>query len=211
MAGLCIRAAKSHLKGAGTGGWGSGPPSAPGTLRSEKAMSRQDQNTFLYGSNATFIAELYSRYLEDPASVDESWRSFFAELAEQAPDVLKELDGPGWGRERSHVIANGHAEAASGNGHAAAAMPEAPVAAPGRRREQHQAGARAAQRDPGANRGAAHPDQVPPRGQAPPPAALARARGARALPRPPLHRRQALRPRRRRVAHPRARAGDQAR
>ena len=93
-------------------------------------MSRQDQNTFLDGTNATFIAELYSRYLADPASVDESWRSFFAELAEQAPDVLKELDGPGWGRERSHVIANGHAEPASGNGQAAAAVLEAPAAAP---------------------------------------------------------------------------------
>ncbi|HJT07696.1 MAG TPA: 2-oxoglutarate dehydrogenase E1 component, partial [Stellaceae bacterium] len=85
-------------------------------------MSRQDQNSFLYGSNATFIAELYSRFLEDPATVDESWRSFFAELAEQAPDVLKELEGPGWGNTRGHVISNGHAEpAAAGNGHIAAA------------------------------------------------------------------------------------------
>src|ERR1700720_3036522 len=84
-------------------------------------MSRQDQNTFLYGSNATFIAELYSRYLDDPASVDDSWRSFFAELAEQAPDVLKELEGPGWGNARGHVIANGHAEPAASNGHAATA------------------------------------------------------------------------------------------
>src|SRR5260370_34966142 len=93
-------------------------------------MSRQDQNTFLYGTNATFIAELYSRYLADPSSVDESWRSFFAELAEQAPDVLKDLDGPGWGRGRSHGLANGHAEPASGNGQAAAAVLEAPAAAP---------------------------------------------------------------------------------
>src|SRR5690348_4551172 len=86
-------------------------------------MSRQDQNTFLYGSNATFIAELYSRFLEDPATVDESWRSFFAELAEQAPDVLKELEGPGWGNARGHVITNGHVEpAAAGNGHAAVAV-----------------------------------------------------------------------------------------
>src|SRR5689334_12700636 len=105
---------------------GRGPAIRTRQMRSEKAMSRQDQNTFLYGSNATFIAELYSRFLDDPAAVDESWRSFFAELAEQAPDVLKELEGPGWGRERSHVIANGHATAAA-NGHALA---EAPGAAP---------------------------------------------------------------------------------
>src|SRR5689334_19267663 len=101
---------------------GRGPAIRTRQMRSEKAMSRQDQNTFLYGSNATFIAELYSRFLEDPATVDESWRSFFAELAEQAPDVLKELEGPGWGNARGHVITNGHAAPAmAGNGHIAAA------------------------------------------------------------------------------------------
>ncbi len=83
-------------------------------------MSPLDQATFLNGVNATFIAELYARWLEDPASVDASWRSFFADLAEEAPALLKELEGPGWGRERGHVIANGH-----GNGAAAA-----PAAAP---------------------------------------------------------------------------------
>jgi 2-oxoglutarate dehydrogenase E1 component len=88
-------------------------------------MSRLDKTTFLYGPNATFIAELYARYLEDPASVDESWRGFFADLAEEAPDILRELEGPGWAHERSHVIANGHA----GNGHAALAVAPAPAAA----------------------------------------------------------------------------------
>ena len=100
-------------------------PSAPGAMRSEKTMSRQDQNTFLYGSNATFIAELYSRFLDDPGSVDESWRSFFADLSEEAPDILKEMSAPHWGRARGHIIANGHA----GNGQAATALAEAPATA----------------------------------------------------------------------------------
>jgi 2-oxoglutarate dehydrogenase E1 component len=89
-------------------------------------MSLLEQTTFLYGPNATFIAELYARFLENPQSVDQSWRSFFADLAEQAPDVLRELEGPGWGRERGHVIANGAAAPAAGNGHAAA-LAEAPA------------------------------------------------------------------------------------
>jgi 2-oxoglutarate dehydrogenase E1 component len=91
-------------------------------------MSRLDQTTFLNGANATFIAELYSRYLETPSSVDESWRSFFAELGEDGSQVLRELEGPPWGRERSHVIANGH----GGNGSAAVAVAEglAPGAVP---------------------------------------------------------------------------------
>ena len=40
-----------------------------------------DQATFLSGANAGFIAELYARYLDDPAAVDASWAGFFAELA----------------------------------------------------------------------------------------------------------------------------------
>src|SRR5215472_8799210 len=89
-------------------------------------MSRLDQTTFLTGANATFIAELYSRYLEDASAVDESWRAFFAELGEDGSQVLRELQGPPWGRERSHVIANGH----GGNGQAAVATAPAPSAVP---------------------------------------------------------------------------------
>ncbi|HUH84554.1 MAG TPA: 2-oxoglutarate dehydrogenase E1 component [Stellaceae bacterium] len=96
-------------------------------------MPRFDDATFLSGTNATFIAELYARWLEAPAEVDESWRRFFAELAEEAPSLLKELEGPAWSRERGHVITNGH----GGNGSAAAAavaeapaMPAVPGVAP---------------------------------------------------------------------------------
>jgi 2-oxoglutarate dehydrogenase E1 component len=84
-------------------------------------MSRLEQTSFLYGANATFIAELYARYLRDPGSVDPSWGAFFADLSEAAPSVLKELSGPGWAREHSQVIGNGHdGVEARGNGHAPA-------------------------------------------------------------------------------------------
>ena len=80
-----------------------------------------DQTSFLYGANATFIAELYARYLADPNSVDASWASFFAEMADDARAVLGELNGASWARERSQVIGNGAAEARAGNGAAARA------------------------------------------------------------------------------------------
>src|SRR5215469_4064514 len=76
-------------------------------------MSEIDPNTFLSGTNAAFIAELYARYLENPAEVDESWRRFFTELSDPPPAVEKELSGPVWSRERGRIIGNGHA---SGNG-----------------------------------------------------------------------------------------------
>jgi 2-oxoglutarate dehydrogenase E1 component len=37
--------------------------------------------TPLYGGNAEFVDALYEQYLRDPASVDEHWREYFAQLA----------------------------------------------------------------------------------------------------------------------------------
>ena len=36
--------------------------------------------SFLSGSNAAFIEDLYDRYAADPNSVDESWRTLFSSL-----------------------------------------------------------------------------------------------------------------------------------
>src|ERR1700691_2584938 len=100
-------------------------------------MSQFERTSFLSGTNATFIAELYERYLRDPNAVDPSWRGFFADLADQAPSIAKELAGPGWGNGRSHVIANGHGAVAGNgaaqgekalNGHAAEIASETAVA-----------------------------------------------------------------------------------
>jgi len=43
-------------------------------------MADIDGASFLTGANAGFIADLYARFLEDPSSVDESWRRFFSEI-----------------------------------------------------------------------------------------------------------------------------------
>jgi 2-oxoglutarate dehydrogenase E1 component len=42
--------------------------------------------TPLYGGNADFLDALYERYLRDPGSVEEPWRSYFAQLAAGAPE-----------------------------------------------------------------------------------------------------------------------------
>ncbi len=60
-------------------------------------MSRQDANaafalsSFLQGTNATYIDELYARYEQDPASVDTDWQEFFKSLK----------DSPGRRRRRT--------------------------------------------------------------------------------------------------------------
>ncbi|CCE07424.1 2-oxoglutarate decarboxylase, component of the 2-oxoglutarate dehydrogenase complex, thiamin-binding [Bradyrhizobium sp. STM 3843] len=67
-------------------------------------MSRQDANaafalsSFLQGTNATYIDEIYARYEKDPASVDPDWQEFFKSLKDQPADVIKNAEGPSWER-----------------------------------------------------------------------------------------------------------------
>ena len=70
-------------------------------------MADLDGTTFLTGANAGFIVELYTRYLENPASVDESWGRFFSEMKDELPTVLTEMRGPSWGRSAPPMIGNG--------------------------------------------------------------------------------------------------------
>ncbi|GEO81506.1 2-oxoglutarate dehydrogenase E1 component [Pararhodospirillum oryzae] len=64
--------------------------------------------SFLNGANAIYIAEVYSRYLEDPASVDPGWVDFFRDLTSGAPDraddLAGDLLGPSWRPRGNQVI-----------------------------------------------------------------------------------------------------------
>src|SRR2546422_807093 len=59
-------------------------------------MPESHPNNFLSGINAAFIAELYGRFLDDPAAVDPSWRRFFAEVGDDAAALKAERAGPEW-------------------------------------------------------------------------------------------------------------------
>jgi 2-oxoglutarate dehydrogenase E1 component len=67
-------------------------------------MSRQDANaafalsSFLQGTNAPYIDEIYARYEKDPASVDTEWQAFFKGLKDPPADVRKNAEGPSWAR-----------------------------------------------------------------------------------------------------------------
>ncbi|PWC32747.1 2-oxoglutarate dehydrogenase E1 component [Azospirillum sp. TSO35-2] len=55
-----------------------------------------EQTSFLFGSNAGYVAELYARFLADPTNVDPSWNGFFKDLDEDSRAVLDELRGASW-------------------------------------------------------------------------------------------------------------------
>ena len=65
-------------------------------------MTRQEANaaflstSFLHGSNASYIEDLYARYKDDPGSVSGEWQSFFGSLGDEAEDVRKAALGASW-------------------------------------------------------------------------------------------------------------------
>jgi 2-oxoglutarate dehydrogenase E1 component len=78
-----------------------------------------DELSFLYGTNSSYIEELYARFLHDPNSVDQSWRGFFAELDDDERAVLDELQPSREARKVCEVEDDAEAEppvAPRGNG-----------------------------------------------------------------------------------------------
>ena len=65
------------------------------------------ETSFLSGANATFVAELYARYLEDPGTVGPDWAEFFTDLHDDARSLLNEMHGASWAPRETRVIGNG--------------------------------------------------------------------------------------------------------
>jgi len=58
----------------------------------------------LYGTNLTFVAELYAQYLKSPQTVDSSWNTFFSQLEDDESTVLQDLCGASWASSCSSVV-----------------------------------------------------------------------------------------------------------
>lgn len=55
-------------------------------------------SSFMQGHNAEYLEQLYARYSDDPASVDEGWIEFFKQMGDTEKDVQAEAKGPSWAR-----------------------------------------------------------------------------------------------------------------
>ena len=76
-------------------------------------MTISADSSFLAGANGAFIEELYARYAADPGSVDADWAAFFSDLRDEAPSVLKSLEGASWAPRAARVIGNGSDDASA--------------------------------------------------------------------------------------------------
>jgi 2-oxoglutarate dehydrogenase E1 component len=75
-------------------------------------MSSQEDNiifqktSFLSGTNSSYIEKLYAKYIENPASIPDSWRQFFEGLGDQKDNII-ENQGPSWAPSNIKYISNG--------------------------------------------------------------------------------------------------------
>src|SRR5437868_7724073 len=73
--------------------------SQPVSQRSQSSNELLERTSFLSGTNAAFIEAMYAQYLENPDTVDESWRAWFAELGQQDLSPAQVGRGPEWRRD----------------------------------------------------------------------------------------------------------------
>jgi 2-oxoglutarate dehydrogenase E1 component len=87
-----------------------------------------EATSFLSGTNAAFVEQLYAAWQADPGSVDESWQSYFAQLGEKGLNPTQLGRGPAWKRDSKPDLASGDLIAAL-----TGQEPPAPPAKPGQK------------------------------------------------------------------------------
>jgi 2-oxoglutarate dehydrogenase E1 component len=64
----------------------------------------QDRNSFLTGSNAVYLSELYARFIENPDALDQSWISFFESMHDDQKIILEENKANSLGISATKII-----------------------------------------------------------------------------------------------------------
>ena len=65
-------------------------------MSSSKDNTNYKKTSFLAGSNAEFIEEFYSEYLNNPETLPGDWKSFFDGLKDNEEIISKNFNGPSW-------------------------------------------------------------------------------------------------------------------
>mgnify|MGYP001429611855 CR=1 FL=1 len=61
------------------------------------------KTSFLSGVNSSFLDEYYSKYLQDPNSLPNEWKSFFDGLGDDQNIVSKHINGPSWSPKKNRI------------------------------------------------------------------------------------------------------------
>jgi len=66
----------------------------------------KNKDTFLNGTNAPYVAELFFKFKQNKKSIDSSWVDFFQSLNEDEISVLNDFKGPKWKKRETNIIEN---------------------------------------------------------------------------------------------------------
>ena len=67
----------------------------------------EEFSSFLNGSNAAWLESMFAKYQQDPSSVDENWRDWFATLDDTGAQAQDVSNGPSWARDNWPIAENG--------------------------------------------------------------------------------------------------------
>ncbi|MCV2447377.1 MULTISPECIES: 2-oxoglutarate dehydrogenase E1 component [Paracoccus] len=67
-------------------------------MNDQSPNSAFHDSSFLQGHNAAYVEQLYGRWAQDPAAVDQAWDAFFRSLGDEEATVTREAKGASWQR-----------------------------------------------------------------------------------------------------------------
>ncbi|MDX1949351.1 MAG: 2-oxoglutarate dehydrogenase E1 component [Rickettsiales bacterium] len=62
------------------------------------------KNTYEYGANAAYIAEMYELYLKNPSSVSADWQQYFSSFGDSIADLTYDFIENPWGKDRTQIV-----------------------------------------------------------------------------------------------------------
>ena len=74
-------------------------------MSAEKNLNLK-KTSFLSKNNSAFIEQMYLKYINNDASLPESWKNYFKDLNEDSSAILKEIKGPSWSKKIKIPIKN---------------------------------------------------------------------------------------------------------
>ena len=61
------------------------------------------KTSFLSKTNSSFIEEMYLKFINQDENIPESWKKYFEDIGEDLSIVVKELNGPSWGSNKTKI------------------------------------------------------------------------------------------------------------
>jgi 2-oxoglutarate dehydrogenase E1 component len=71
-------------------------------MSSSKNLEYQ-KTSFLSKTNSSFIEEMYLKFINQDENIPESWKKYFEDIGEDLSIVVKELNGPSWGSNKTKI------------------------------------------------------------------------------------------------------------